>query len=228
MTLGEIQHATALPTSTVQRLVSNMVAQGMIDRSGDQHRVGARMMYWAATARKDLDVLATVGPVLQEMRDTTGETAAFFIVEQRFRVCVAVAETHHALRREMHVGKVIPLHAGSASRILLAWKPDLADRILNEPMDPLTEGTVTSPQQLRALIDKARADGYAVSAGEREDSASGLSAPVFDSAAEIIGALSISGPTLRLPPERCESWIDLLIHSAEKITGTLGGRLPIR
>ena len=130
MTLGEIQQATGLPTSTVQRLVSNMVAQRLLDRVGDQIRVGARMAYWAATAMKDLDVLTVVNPVLKEIRDKTGETACFFKVEQTFRVCVAIAETHHALRRDMYVGKVIPLHAGSASRVLLAWNPDLAEQIL--------------------------------------------------------------------------------------------------
>src|SRR5262249_44528802 len=64
MSLGEIQQATGLPTSTVQRLVSNMVAQGLLDRKGDRIRIGVRMSYWAATALKDLDVLAVVNPVL--------------------------------------------------------------------------------------------------------------------------------------------------------------------
>src|ERR1044072_7594557 len=73
MTLGEIQQATGLPTSTVQRLVNNMVAQRLLDRVGDQIRIGARMAYWAATATKDLDVLSVVNPVLKEMRDKTGE-----------------------------------------------------------------------------------------------------------------------------------------------------------
>ena len=60
MSLGEIQQATGLPTSTVQRLVSNMAAQGLLDRKGDRIRIGVRMSYWAATALKDLDVLAVV------------------------------------------------------------------------------------------------------------------------------------------------------------------------
>ena len=226
MTLGEIQQATGLPVSTVQRLVSNMVAQQLLDRVGDQIRVGARMAYWAATAMKDLDVLAVVNPVLKEIRDKTGETACFFKVEQTFRVCVAIAETRHALRRDMYVGKVIPLHAGSASRVLLAWNPDLAEQILASPLEPLTEGTVTSPDESRALITQAKADGYAITAGEREDSASGLSAPVFDSAADIVGSLTISGPTLRMPREQCEEWVDLLVGYAEQVTRTMGGRIP--
>ncbi|MHC9293263.1 IclR family transcriptional regulator [Mycobacterium sp. LTG2003] len=226
MTLGEIQQATGLPTSTVQRLVSNMVAQGMLDRVGDQIRIGIRMSYWAATARKDIDVLAVVNPVLKEVRDKTGETACFFTVEQNFRVCVAVAETHHALRRDMYVGKVIPLHVGSASRVLLAWNPDLARRILSAPLEPMTEGTVTSADELAGLVAAARADGYAITAGEREDSASGLSAPVFDSAGDILGALTLSGPTVRMPREQCEAWVDLVVGYAEQITRTLGGRPP--
>ena len=226
MTLGEIQQATGLPVSTVQRLVSNMVAQRLLDRVGDQIRVGARMAFWAATAMKDLDVLSVVNPVLKEIRDKTGETACFFKVEQTFRVCVAIAETRHALRRDMYVGKVIPLYAGSASRVLLAWNPDLAEQVLASPLEPLTGETVTSPDELRALIARAKADGYAITAGEREDSASGLSAPVFDSAADIVGALTISGPTLRMPREQCEEWVDLLVGYAEQVTRTMGGRIP--
>ena len=65
----------------------------------------------------------------------------------------------------MYVGKIIPLHAGSASRVLLAWNPELAERILAAPLEPLTDGTVTSPEELRKLIAQAKADGYAITRG---------------------------------------------------------------
>jgi DNA-binding IclR family transcriptional regulator len=226
MTLGEIQQATGLPTSTVQRLVSNMVSQRILDRAGDQVRIGTRMAFWAATAVKDLDVLAVVNPVLKEIRDKTGETACFFKVEQNFRVCVAIAVTRHALRRDMYIGKVIPLHVGSASRVLLAWNPELAEKVLAAPLEQLAEFTVTRPDELRKHIAHAKADGYAITTGEREDSASGLSAPVFDSAADIVGAITISGPTIRMPREQCEAWIDLVVGYAEQVTRTIGGRIP--
>ena len=225
MTLGELQQATGLPTSTVQRLVTNMAAQGLLDRVGDQIRIGTRMAYWAASAMKDLDILSILKPVLTEIRDITGETACFFRIEQEYRVCVAIAETHHALRRDMYVGKMIPLHAGSAGRVLLAWNPGLAEKILSGPLEPMTDGTVTSAEELRTLIAKARADGYAISAGEREDSASGLSAPVFDASGDVAGALMISGPTLRMPRQKCEEWVDLLVGYAEQVTRTIGGRI---
>jgi DNA-binding IclR family transcriptional regulator len=172
--------------------------------------------------------LAVINPVLKEIRDKTGETACFFKVEQTFRVCVAIAETRHALRRDMYVGHIIPLHAGSASRVLLAWNPELAEQVLGGPLEHLTDYTVTNAEDLRALITQARADGYAITAGEREDSASGLSAPVFDAAGDVLGALTISGPTIRMPQAQCEDWIDLLVGYAEQITRTLGGHAPQR
>ncbi|WP_460696397.1 IclR family transcriptional regulator [Nocardia thraciensis] len=226
MTLGEIQQATGFPTSTVQRLVTNMVAQGLLDRVGDQIRIGLRMSYWAATAVKGLDLLSIANPVLREIRDRTGETACLFRAEHGFRVCVAIAETRHALRRDMYVGKIIPLYAGSAGRILLAWNSELVESVLSAPLEPLTEGTVTSPDELRALVAQAKADGYAITTGEREDSASGLSAPVFDASGDVVAAVTISGPTIRMPQAQCEAWVDLLVGYAEQITRTIGGRLP--
>lgn len=226
LTLGEIQQSTGIPTSTVQRLVTNLVAQGLLDRAGDQIRIGVRMAYWAATATKDLDVLSVVNPVLKEMRDLTGETSCFFRPEQNYRVCVAVAETRHALRRDMYVGKVIPLNVGSASRVLLAYDSELAERILGGTLEKMTDESITESDILRARLLRARADGYAITTGERETGASGLSAPVFDSATDIVGAVTISGPTLRMPLSQCEEWVDLLVSHAEQITRTLGGRYP--
>src|SRR6476469_11186728 len=126
----------------------------------------------------------------------------------------------------MYWGKVIPLHVGSASRVLLAWNPDLAERILATPLESMTDFTVTSPDELRALITQAKADGYAITAGEREDSASGLSAPVFDDAGDILGEITISGPTVGTTQAQCERWIDLLVGYAEQVTRTIGGRPP--
>lgn len=226
MTLGDIQQVTGIPTSTVQRLVTNLVSQGFLDRNGDGIRIGVRMAYWAATATKDLDVLSIVNPVLKEVRDLTTETTCFFRPEQQYRVCVAIAETRHALRRDMYVGKVIPLNVGSASRVLLAYDSELAERILAGTLESMTSDSITEADDLRAALVQTRSDGYAITTGERESGASGISAPVFDSAADVIGAITISGPTVRMPESRCEEWVELLVSHAEQITRTLGGRYP--
>jgi len=93
---------------------------------------------------------------------------------------------------------------------LLAWNQALAERICSAPLEQLAEGTVTSGAELPAHVAHARSDGYAIT----------------DSAGDIVGAVTISGPTLRMPLRQCEAWVDLLVGYAEQITRTLGGRPP--
>ncbi|MET0474116.1 MAG: IclR family transcriptional regulator [Mycobacterium sp.] len=226
LSLSELRTATGYPTSTVQRLVSNLVAEGFLDREGDRYRIGARMAYWAAPASRGIDRLRAVTPALQELREITGETACFFVREGPYRVCVAIEETAHAIRREMHVGKVVPLQAGSAGRVLMAWDADALRDVMDEPLEAFTESTLVDAEALRADVERVRREGWSYTEGERDQGAAGLSAPVFDAGARLVGAMTISGPTSRVTLARAEAWADELVRSAETATRLLGGRLP--
>jgi DNA-binding IclR family transcriptional regulator len=226
LTLSELRSATGFPTSTVQRLVANLVAEGFLDRDGDRYRIGAMMAYWAAPASRGIDRLKAVTPALRELREITGETACFFVREGPFRVCVAIQETAHAIRREMHVGKVVPLQAGSAGRVLMAWDDDALNDVLSAPLESFTELTVVDPAELRADVERVRRIGWSYTEGERDDGAGGLSAPVFDAQARLVGALTISGPTSRVTSRLADEWAEDLVRSAETATRLLGGRLP--
>ncbi|MBF6671481.1 IclR family transcriptional regulator [Glutamicibacter sp. FBE19] len=226
LTLADLREATSMPASTVQRLVANLVEQGFLDREGDGYRIGMKMAYWAAPATRGKEVLDVISPLLAELRDGTGETACLFRAEAVYRVCVGIAETRHVLRREMHLGELAPLHAGSAGRVLLAWKPELMQRLVEGSLESLTSSTITGLDDLQAAVEATRADGFAITIGERESGASGLSAPVFDSAARLVAAVTISGPTLRMPQAVCESWVEPLLETAERMTRLIGGRFP--
>lgn len=165
-------------------------------------------------------------PILSSLRDATGESAALYISEGRFRVCVALEETYAALRREMHVGKIIPLHIGSAGHVLLAFQPELIEEVISDPLEKFTDETLTDPDQLRTKAKLARRNGFSISIGEREDGAAGLSAPVFNANMRLFGALSILGPESRMPLEKCQEWVDYLLEAAEKMTRVIGGRFP--
>lgn len=227
LSLGEIREATGMPTSTVQRLVTNLVSQGFLDREDDSFRIGMKMAYWAAPATRGVETLDLFNPLLRELRDLTGETVCFFRPERGYRVCVAMAETRHMLRRAMRVGAILPLYAGSASQVLLAWNPELLQRIKDAPLEPLAEATITSPAELETAVQKTRRDGFSITTGQREDGASGLSAPVFDSTATAVGAVTISGPSMRMTPAVCEGWVEDLLATAERMTRIIGGRLPV-
>lgn len=222
----EIRAVTGLPMSTTHRLLANLVDNGFLDRTGDDYRIGARMAYWAGPASRSRDYTELLAPQLNALRDETGETACFFRPEQGSRVCIAVAETRHGLKREMYVGRIQPLHVGSAGRVILAWRDDLLEEVTSKPLPALTDATITDPDVLRASVHETRAKGYAITTGERLEAASGLAAPVFDSHSMLIGALTVMGPTLRMPYEVCEQMVDAVVSAAENLTAAIGGRKP--
>jgi DNA-binding IclR family transcriptional regulator len=226
LSLTEIRSATGLPASTTQRLVANLVSAGFLDRRDDRYRVGVRMSYWAAPAAQCDDMVDVVQPVLRALRDETGETAVLYRGHRDLRICVAVAETRHSVRRAIQVGDAAPIHVGSSGRVLLAFDSELAESVLATPLDRLTPLTVTDPHELRALIDETRRRGFATTVGERESAASGISAPVFDAQGRTRGAISVMGPSFRMTPDVMAGWVDVVVHSAETVTRMLGGRRP--
>lgn len=226
-TMGEIRAATGMPASTTHRLVSNLVDHGFLERVGERYRIGVRMAYWAGPATHAREFSEVLTPQLQALRDETGETACFFREEQGSRVCTGVAETRHGLKQEMYVGRIQPLHVGSSGRVILAWGEGLLDEIVAQGELPaLTGATITDPDILRREVERTRARGYAITVGERLESASGLAAPVFDQHGALVGALAVMGPTLRMSLEACEQMVDPVVRAADALTAAFGGRKP--
>jgi DNA-binding IclR family transcriptional regulator len=225
--VAEIRTITGLPTSTTHRLVANLVDNGFLDRTGENlYRIGARMAYWAGPAARSRDLTEILTPQLNALRDHTGETACFFRAEQGNRVCIGLAETRHGLKQEMYVGRLQPLHVGSSGRVILAWNDELLNEVASHELRPFTGVTITDPEVLRQAVAETRAAGYAITVGERLEAASGLAAPVFDPHGSLVGALTVMGPTLRMPRETCEGMVDAVVTTADSITAALGGRKP--
>lgn len=196
----------------MQRLVANLVDQEFLDRNDAGYRVGVRMAHWAAPALQGAELVDTARPVLESLRDETGETAALFRESHGYRVCVALAETHKVVRSAMRVGLVLPLLVGSAGHVLLAWDPALCEELTEKATGPgglaaMTKATVTDLTTLNNVIDETAERGYAISSGERELDAGGVSAPVFSPQGTLLAALNLLGPSTRLTPERYEEMI---------------------
>ncbi|NRG42294.1 IclR family transcriptional regulator [Rathayibacter sp. VKM Ac-2835] len=226
LTLTQIREATGLPVSTTQRLVVNLVAQGFLDRDGDRFRIGLRMAYWAAPAVRGIRAVDVVAPLLQELRDATGETASLFRSEEDYRVCIGLEETHHELRQDSYVGKVAPLTVGSAGRVLLAWNDELRAQVLGRPIPDLAHRTITDPAALAEALAETARRGYAITGNERVDGLTGVAAPVFDPDGRVRMAISVSGPVARISPDDLDRWTPLVREAADQATRRLGGRAP--
>ena len=223
--LADLRTATGLPASTVQRLVANLVQSGFLDRHGDQFRIGLRMATWAASAFHGLDVGELAQPVLAALRDETGETACLFISTRELRVCVAMAESRHSVRRVIALGEVSPVNVGSSGRVLLAWNDELAARVFRHPLTALTEETVVDVDELRRSLITVREHGCAYTVGERTSSVSSVAAPVFQHGGSLFGALSLLGPSSRMTPDVVTHLTPSVVAAGARLSQALGSAI---
>lgn len=201
LSLAELRKRTDLPASTAQRLVSNLTAMNLLELDERGYRVGSRIRGWAATSPTgDNDIIVRAQPLLERLRDRHGEAACIYRREDTLRVCVALADTRHTLRIAMWPGRLIPLPAGAAGRVLTAWDPQATAHALASNPD--------AAARTEQILAETRSQGWAISTGERETGATGIAIPLPDrSGGAPTLALGMQGPSVRVDEQRCLSWL---------------------
>ena len=202
--LAELCERTGLPRATAHRLAAGLESHRLLARDGaGRWRLGPALR--ELSARVSDPLLAASAAVLPGLRQITGESVQVYRREGSTRVCIAALEPPAGLRDTVPVGARLPMTAGSAAKVLLAYS-DPATRQAVLPEAVFTE---------RALTE-VRRRGWAQSVAEREAGVASVSAPVRDGGGAVIAAVSVSGPIDRLGRSPGARWAgDLLAASAE-------------
>ena len=182
--------------------------------------LGPRIAELASAAGEDR-LLAVARRVLVQLRDATGESAQLYrlaggVGGADVRVCVAAAERASGLRDTVPVGAALPMTAGSAAQVLLAWEE-------GERMHRGLRGAKFTAATLAGV----RRRGWAASAAEREAGVASISAPVRGApgaggaGGRVLAAVSVSGPIERLTRSPGRLHAAAVVAAGEKISDLL-------
>ena len=207
--LNELCEATGLPRATAHRLAVGLEVHELLTRDDSGRWVpGPALARLAATAHDHVREAALL--VLPGLQESTGESVQLYRREGAVRVCIAASEPPTGLRDTVPVGTRLTMAAGSAAKVLAAWAaPDTRSMLL-------LDAAYTD----RTLAD-IRRRGWAHSVSERVEGVASASAPVYDSAGDVIAAVSISGPIGRLGRKPGERYGMELISAASDISARL-------
>lgn len=223
LTAREVQRRTGLPATTCLRLLQTLVDEGFLDRHESRYRPGLSLLPWARTATEGLNLITVATPVLAELRDRTGESACLFVRHGANHICVAVEQTSHTVVHILRVGQVLPLHAGSAGRVFLAFDPSAAEAIAQPSLPTFTAHTMTE-RQLQDAVESTRRDGYAVSFEERSVGAASLSAPVLNHVGALAAVVGIASPVQRFGADVIPGYATHVTAAAAELSRRLGYR----
>jgi DNA-binding IclR family transcriptional regulator len=204
--LAQLVAGTGLARPTAHRIAVALERHRLVSRDPRGRFVlGPRIAELAAAAGEDR-LLAVAQPVLNQLRDVTGESAQLYRRQADVRICVAAAERATGLRDTVPVGSALPMTAGSAAQILLAWEEPERTRL-----------GLAGAKFSAVTIAQVRRRGWAASVAEREAGVASVSAPVRGPGGRVIAAVSVSGPIERLTRSPGRLHAQVVSRAGEKI-----------
>jgi DNA-binding IclR family transcriptional regulator len=222
----EVARMANLSSSVAGRLLTSLKDLGILSQNPKTraYSMGPRVLSWAGAYNASLDLRNQAMPAIHELHESTRETISLYVLDSDERVCIERLESPQTVRIVARLGRRLPLYAGSAGKVMLAFLPGKEqERILTQaPLAPLTEKTITDPDALRRELAKVRKKGCAVSYGEWITDAAGVAAPIIGQFGELLGALSISGPAARFNKENVETYCAQVKRVAAQISERLG------
>jgi IclR family transcriptional regulator, acetate operon repressor len=219
-----------LPVPTVHRILGALKRLGYVSQHEEtrRFRLGIAALSLGEHARTLADLRpVAIGP-LRRLSDATGETALLTVLSPaRDRsVCLERVETSQPLRLSVQPGRQLPLHAGASQKALLAFMPaDEVGRLAGRPLERFCTATITSWPALRRELTAIRARGWSSSYEETNVGVWGVAVPVL-SAADVVCAVGIAGPSPRLTAERVRRDVQLTHEAATVIGRSLGLTAP--
>ncbi|MQA95182.1 MAG: helix-turn-helix domain-containing protein [Streptosporangiales bacterium] len=224
---ADIVQFTGMPTSTVARILRTLVGENLLQRHGAEYSIGLRVTVWSAAAGAGSDLIATAAPLVARLRDRSGESGGLYIRQGEARVSVVQAESNKSIIFRGYVGQMMPLHAGAAGKVFLAYDPAALDAAIATGLPPSTPKTVVDKTVLEEQLAEVRRRGWAFAEEEREEGLNSLSAPVFGADGGLVAAVAIGGPSFRLTKEAAERLSGVVTECATEISrGLLYGGPP--
>lgn len=224
--ITDICKALDLNKTTVYRLLSTLMNNGYIEqvKGSNKYRCTFKLFEMGNKRIQDLDLLEEAKPALEKLADLTKETVHLVVEEGTEIVYIHKVESTNTIRMHTWVGKKNPMYRTAVGKAILAFsdKEKAIDIWNKSEIVQNTPYTITNINDFLEQLVLVRKNGYAIDNEETEIGIRCVAAPILDFSKNVIGALSISIPTIRFPENEIEVYGNHVKKCSEVISKKLG------
>jgi len=230
VTLTELAQQVGLPSSTAHRLLITLEQERYVrfNNDGRLWSIGVQAFVTGCAFTKNRGLARIARPHLRRLMEETGETVNLAVEDEGEAVYLAQVECSQMMRAFARPGSRVPMHCSAVGKAIFSAASDkaLAKILHQRGMPRLTVKTITSTAGLRTALQEARALGYAVDDEEHAVGLRCIAAPVYDETGDVVAAVSVSGPVVRISEERVSQLGQMMIASARAISADMGAPAP--
>jgi DNA-binding IclR family transcriptional regulator len=223
----ELSKRLKLHKNNVFRLLATLESRGYIEqnKATENYRLGLKSLELGQTFIKQMGLLRQAKPILEKIVADCNETCYVTIFKEGHVVYLDVMETNMTVRVVSRVGSRLPSYCTASGKVFLAYmsEEEINEILPAEELSPYTPTTLATRKQLKEELEKTAEQGYAIDDEELDQGVRCIATPIRDYTRRIVGAISISGPSMRLSNNRIdEELVPLVLQAAEDLSTRLG------
>lgn len=219
LSLKEISLRVKMPESSLFRVLLTLEKHGYLRQNVDgTYHLARKLIFGWLVVRADT-VRQIARAEMEKLANRFNETVSLaYLHDDRIHVLDAM-ETFHEIRMSNKPGRVLPPHCSAMGKAITAFQDRaLSDRILEVyGLTRRTDKTITDRHQLFQQFEEIRSTGIAY---DREESNTGglcIGAAIRPQDQQVVAAISVSTPLVRMTKEREQEIRAAVAESAEQI-----------
>lgn len=224
--INELSEKLGMPLSSTYRYVDTFIKKDILSKNPSTKKIslGLAVLKLGILAGEKISLISLTQPFMVKLAEQSQETVILTVVHGLEAMCVNTIESSKLVRLSIKPGATIPLHAGSTSKILLAYQNDsIIEKAINVAgLKKLNANTITDSETLKKELQLIRDQGFARSESEVDSNAASIAAPIFDGTNKIIAGLTLAGPTERMRTYDPGKLIETVCSFGRKASMALG------
>jgi DNA-binding IclR family transcriptional regulator len=226
LTMSEIADGLDIPKNSAFRITATMEHRGFLERhpSTKAFILTNKMTSISHATMAEKSLVENAWPSMLELRDQCLETILFGTLIDTKGVVLEQAPAHHGFKFTVDIGTQFALHTAAPGKAMLAHMSKREqDRFIRAmSFEKYTKNTITSGDDFRKELAKAKSQGYGVDCDEEREGMRCIAAPIFNEKRQPIAAIWLTGPSSRIPIKNFSKLGQQCIQAAQEISKRLG------
>ncbi len=229
--ITELSRRRKLHKNHIFRILATLENRGYIEQSRmtNNYRLGLGILEMGQTYIRHTGLLRVARPVMEELNRKVDENVYIGILKERYCFYLDVVESSQTVRVLSRVGCRVPSHCSAIGKSQLAYEmpENIAEIIGRKELKKFTPNTISDKDRLMEHLALVKELGYAIDDEEWDEGVRCIGAPIFDYTRKVVGAISVSAPSVRMTMDRVKKeFVPLIRKAVDDISNRLGYKSP--
>ena len=221
--LAELAAEIGLAKSTAHRLLQSLCSLGYMVNSGNGIYKQTPLFRQLASGFDDRRLVDLAATSMVRLRDTFDETVNLGVMRMERVVYLNVLQSSRPITRTVQSNMSDPALSTALGRAIIAFQSrDRQQYVIRKVvLEKRTPYTVVDTDQLEAILDQVREEGYATEENQTDLGVMCIAAPIFD-AESVVAAISLACPITRMDQTKAQQSLAMIREIALDLSEQLG------